>query len=48
MRLNLISGAKLRGIATGLLVMAVLTGCQKNEFETSNGLVSDAATTAIA
>ncbi len=48
MRLNLISGAKLRGIAAGLLVMAVLIGCQKNEFETSNGIVSDAATTAIA
>lgn len=48
MRLNLTSGAKLRGIAAGLLVMAFLAGCQKSEFENLSGIVSDAKTTAIA
>ncbi len=48
MRLNLISGANLRGIAAGLLLMAVLAGCQKSEFDTSSSIVADAATTAIA
>jgi hypothetical protein len=48
MTLNLISGAKLRGIAAGLLVMTLIAGCQKSEFETSKGIVSDAKTTAIA
>lgn len=40
--------AKIRGIAVGFLALALLTGCQKGEFETSTGIVSDAATTAIA
>lgn len=42
------SRAKIRGIAVGFLALALLTGCQKGEFETSTGIVSDATTTAIA
>lgn len=42
------SRAKIRGVAVGFLALALLTGCQKGEFETSTGIVSDATTTAIA
>ena len=48
MKLNLPSRVKLRGIAAGFLALALLAGCQKSEFESSNGIVSDAKTTAIA
>lgn len=48
MKKPLPSGTKLHGIAVGFLALALLSGCQKSDFETSNGIVSDAKTTAVA